>query len=226
MSKYILKKDLPFAKAGEVFELTNKFIDHNCISVKGQDGLQWEIGFSEDLDRLIADGWIEEEKTDILDKIIEMVRDYPNEVQKELMKQANKTIRQWYAKQKEEPTDKLRTDEFTDSYRKKTVELAEEYLQSNVSMTNVLKVRLAVLKNLEGEIINEEPTDKPEPRYFWKSKFFSLDLFSDEFPDEPLEIPFIFKGHRYNILIWYHRGASSVLHGDANSIRVGIKERE
>ena len=31
MSKYILKKDLPFAKAGDEINLTNEMLDHNCV---------------------------------------------------------------------------------------------------------------------------------------------------------------------------------------------------
>lgn len=61
MLVYILKKDLPFAKKGDKIKLTNKLTDRNCINVKDKDGIMWEIGFYEDLERLIEEGWIQEE---------------------------------------------------------------------------------------------------------------------------------------------------------------------
>jgi len=105
MSKYILKKDLPFAKAGDEINLTNEMLDHNCVSVKGNDGMMWEIGFYEDVNQLIAEGWIEEVKEIPRDKIKELVEKYPGEVQKEVMKHAARQMKEWHDQQKlkEEP---------------------------------------------------------------------------------------------------------------------------
>jgi len=57
--KYRLKKDLPFAKAGEPVETYGELIRVIDSSTK----LGWEIGFVFfDLPRLIEEGWIEEVK--------------------------------------------------------------------------------------------------------------------------------------------------------------------
>ena len=69
MSKYRLKKDLPFAKAGaEVFldkDVTGNPID-NRISVEAEKNFggykYFHIGYSADLQKLINEGWIEEVK--------------------------------------------------------------------------------------------------------------------------------------------------------------------
>lgn len=60
MLTYILNKDLPFAESGDKIILTNKIIDHNCVTVKDKNGMMWEIGFYDDLERLIKEGWIKE----------------------------------------------------------------------------------------------------------------------------------------------------------------------
>jgi len=96
MSKYILRKDLPFAKAGNEINLTNGMLDHNCVSVKDDDGMMWEIGFYEDIKQLISEGWIEEVKEIPRDKIKELVEKYPREVQKEVMKHAARQMKEWY----------------------------------------------------------------------------------------------------------------------------------
>ncbi len=103
MSKYILKKDLPFAKAGDEINLTNEMLDHNCVSVKGNDGMMWEIGFYEDVNQLISEGWIEEVKEVPLEQIKDLVEKYPGEVQKEVMKHASRQMKEWYDLTKNEP---------------------------------------------------------------------------------------------------------------------------
>ena len=131
MSKYILKKDLPFAKAGrELAEFCDIIV---CWETKGVlnnppgvEATAHYIGKVKDLNRLIAEGWIEEVKEDKrkwwekLDteipkkRIRELVERYPDEVQKEVMKHASKKMKEWYNEQKlkdeskkEEPKDQV-----------------------------------------------------------------------------------------------------------------------
>lgn len=67
MSKYILKKDLPFAKAGA----EEVFVDDNSIYIELGNGIIRCLdpferfngnNISKELERLISEGWIEEVK--------------------------------------------------------------------------------------------------------------------------------------------------------------------
>jgi len=114
MSKYILKKDLPFAKAGrELAEFCDIIV---CWETKGVlnnppgvEATAHYIGKVKDLNRLIAEGWIEEVKEIPRDKIKELVEKYPNEVQKEVMKHASRQMKEWYDLTKNEYTSEKDT---------------------------------------------------------------------------------------------------------------------
>jgi len=100
MSKYILKKDLPFAKAGDEIDIFLS-ADELVMIRKGECMGGLRVPYDQ------QDEWIEEVKDkrkwwEKLDteipkmRIRELVEKYPNEVQKEVMKHAARQMKEWY----------------------------------------------------------------------------------------------------------------------------------